>query len=92
MQVRSNPNNPYLRTHLDALIAQHTGGPQPTYTCPTCREQVKNKPVEDFALKSVVRTVAGAMGENSPTKKVNGRVGNGRPGPWDRFFSAELLL
>lgn len=91
-QVRSNPNNPHLRPQLDALIVQHRTVSlvqQPVYTCPVCREQVKNKPVEDFALKSVVRVVAGATGENSPTKKTHGR---GRAGPWDRFFSARLLL
>jgi hypothetical protein len=70
------------------------GGQRPEYTCPTCRKEVKNKPVEDFALKSVVRTLAGAMGEHSPTKKANGRGGgNGKAqGPWDGFFSAGLVL
>jgi len=68
-------------------------GPQPVYTCPICREEVKSKPVEDFALKSVVRTLAGAMGESSPLKKANGRGGaNGKTGPWDGFFSAGLVL
>jgi len=96
IQARSNPNNPHLRSQLEALVMQHrtvAQGPQPVYTCPICREQVKNKPVEDFALKSVVRTLAGVMGESSPTKKANGRGGaNGRAGPWDGFFSAGLAL
>lgn len=94
-QARANPDNPHLRLQLEALVMQHHAvaiGPRPVYTCPVCREEVKNKPVEDFALKGVVRTLAGAMGESSPGKKANGRAGNGRAGPWDGFFSAGLVL
>lgn len=67
--------------------------PQPQYTCPTCREAVKNRPVEDFALKALVRTVAAAVGENSPRKQLAEIPGRGttrappvKSDPWDIFF------
>ena len=75
--------NPQLvRAHGNQLAALLP--PQPTYTCPTCRKEVKHKPVEDFSLKSVVRTVAQVVGETSPQKP----QGQRRPtdGPWDGFF------
>ena len=56
----------------------------PRYTCPKCREEVKTRPTEDFALKSLVRTIAGATGEKSPKKPV-GR-GQRREDPWSAFF------
>jgi len=67
----------------------------PQYTCPTCRATVQNKPVEVFALKALVRTIAAAAGESSPTKPpkvTNLRTGQNRvqgvqiTGPWDGFF------
>jgi hypothetical protein len=62
------------------------------YTCPTCREVVRNKPVEVFALKSVVGTVSNAMGETSPKKKsVKGKK-MASAGPWDGFFPADIVL
>ncbi|KAF5388864.1 hypothetical protein D9757_005682 [Collybiopsis confluens] len=80
---------PYLH-HLRA------GNPQPHYSCPTCREQVKNPPIEDFSLKKVVRAVAKAQGEGSPRKEEAGssrRKGKSkvqaptrRPDPWSKFF------
>lgn len=80
--------------HGAAMLAQFQQ-PAPQYTCPTCREVVKNRPVEDFALKALVRTVARAAGESSPEKPQaaifgvgRGRMPAPRPnGPWDRFFS-----
>jgi hypothetical protein len=86
--------NPHLMhiPHTAALIAQYNP-PQPQYTCPTCRETVRNKPVEDFALKALVRTIAAAGGESSPRKEPiylrNWGKGKGpvrREGPWDGFF------
>ncbi|KIK68883.1 hypothetical protein GYMLUDRAFT_67583 [Collybiopsis luxurians FD-317 M1] len=68
----------------------------PKYTCPTCREQVRNPPIEDFNLKKVVRAVARAQGETSPRKEgadSNRRKGKAklkapvmRPDPWSKFF------
>ncbi|SJK97740.1 uncharacterized protein ARMOST_00993 [Armillaria ostoyae] len=79
---------------LSALVKQITaasGGP--VFSCPTCREPVKNRPVEIFAIKSLVRTVAAAQGESSPRKEPpEGRSRNKnkaparQEGPWDRFF------
>jgi len=62
--------------------------PAPQYTCPICREQVKNKPIEDFALKSLVTTIAAAVGESTPTKLGGkAKLGAGRrDGTWDAFF------
>jgi len=65
--------------------------PQPRYTCPKCREHVKSKPVEDFALKSLVRAIAKAAGEASPKKvPARGHAGHGQrrePGPpFSQFF------
>jgi hypothetical protein len=64
---------------------------RPLYTCPRCREAVRNKPVEDFTLKALVQAVAEAEGESSPKKQLgNGGKGKGpaenREEPWDRFF------
>jgi RING-type zinc-finger len=68
--------------------------PPPKYTCPTCRQEVKSKPAETFALKAIVRTVANAMGERSPRKSgpVMKKGANGsREGPWDGFFPSPIV-
>jgi hypothetical protein len=65
---------------------------RPVYSCPTCRETVKNKPAEVFALKSIVRTVSNAMGEASPRKEpVRGNM-RAAAGPWEGFFPANFVL
>lgn len=69
--------------------------PEPQYTCPTCREQVRNPPVEDFNLKKVVRIVADAQGEASPRKdtsrkKTKGKAPAVRENPWSGFFRKKL--
>jgi len=71
---------------LRAMFPHH-GMPTPQYTCPTCRKQVKNRPVEDFALKSLVRAIAGAAGEPSP-KKLGGEPKTAIGRTWDGFFPA----
>ncbi|KAL0581803.1 hypothetical protein V5O48_000171 [Marasmius crinis-equi] len=61
--------------------------PQPPYTCPTCRAPVKSRPIEDYSLKAVVRTVAKAQRESSPRKPPPPARRRGREeGPWDGFF------
>ena len=71
----------------------------PQYTCPTCRTTVQNRPVEVFALKTLVRTIATAAGESSPAKppavmNLRGRKSRAQGiqaiGPWDGFFSRRL--
>ncbi|KAJ7747963.1 hypothetical protein DFH07DRAFT_1062660 [Mycena maculata] len=58
--------------------------PLPNYTCPKCRENVKSKPIQNFAMKGFVRVVAGKVGESSPKKTV------GSPNNvWNRFFPAQ---
>ncbi|KAJ3912584.1 hypothetical protein F5877DRAFT_84657 [Lentinula edodes] len=66
--------------------------PQPHYTCPLCRKQVRHPPVEDFNLKKIVRAVASVQGESSPRKEEAGsnrRKGKApaqREDPWCGFF------
>ncbi|KAK7035203.1 hypothetical protein VNI00_011970 [Paramarasmius palmivorus] len=87
--VQQNPNL------ADLVMAQYgypppPPPPTPQYTCPSCRTPVSGRPVEDFALKSIVRLVAKAQGETSPKKVPNNRGrGRGPPvaeDPWARFF------
>jgi hypothetical protein len=70
---------------LQRLVAMQP--PRPQYTCPTCRREVRTAPVENFDLKSIVRTVAKASGEQSP-KKTGSRenVDHIRQSPWGSFF------
>ncbi|KAF5385909.1 hypothetical protein D9615_002359 [Tricholomella constricta] len=80
--------NPHTAAYITQMLRQT---PQPDYTCPTCREAVKNRPVEDFTLKALVRTVATATGDASPRKPEKpGRVAKAsisrESGPWDIFF------
>ncbi len=59
----------------------------PQYTCPTCREPVKSRPTEAFALKALVRTVSSTMGESSPKRsKQSGKAPD--ESVWDGFFPA----
>ncbi|CCM06210.1 uncharacterized protein FIBRA_08454 [Fibroporia radiculosa] len=76
-----------IQMHITQLESRQ---PRPQYTCPTCRSLVKTKPVEVYALKHLVRTIAGSMGETSPKKPASsrGRTASARPddGLWDGFF------
>ncbi|KAJ6481685.1 hypothetical protein C8R45DRAFT_309828 [Mycena sanguinolenta] len=56
--------------------------PAPLYTCPKCREKVCSRPIQNFAVKGLVRAVAGQMGENSPKKPTDPK------NLWNRFFPA----
>ncbi|KAJ6558510.1 hypothetical protein DFH09DRAFT_922415, partial [Mycena vulgaris] len=84
-----------IRTHplIAAMITAQ--GPQPEYTCPTCRAAVLTKPVEDYALKAIVQAVATSVGESSPKKDpvAPKRRGKGKAkavdGPFDGFFGRE---
>lgn len=64
--------------------------PNPQYTCPTCREPVRTRPTEAFALKAIIRVITAATGENSPKKVVaenrKGKAAAIATGPWDGFF------
>ncbi|CDO75641.1 hypothetical protein BN946_scf184743.g1 [Trametes cinnabarina] len=60
--------------------------PQPSYTCPTCRLEVRNKPAENFVVKHLVRTVAGIQGESCPKEDPLPRLGHRLEGHWDGFF------
>ncbi|KAI0365632.1 hypothetical protein BV20DRAFT_1003797 [Pilatotrama ljubarskyi] len=60
--------------------------PQPTYSCPTCRVEVRSKPAENFVVKHIVRTIAGLQGESCPKEDQLPRLGHPVDGPWDGFF------
>ncbi|KAF8893936.1 hypothetical protein BD779DRAFT_1669452 [Infundibulicybe gibba] len=75
--------NPQIQHLLTQLHSQ-----QPRYTCPTCRKPVHGRPIENFALKALIRTIASAGGESSPKKAANSK-GKGvtlRDDPWSGFF------
>jgi len=68
--------------------------PQPVYTCPSCRAEVKTRPAEEYALKALIRTIASVHGEQCPEKPgMVGRIGIvPRDAPWDRFFGRATKL
>ncbi|KAJ4476095.1 hypothetical protein C8J55DRAFT_562137 [Lentinula edodes] len=80
----------FAQHHYMHLLGAAT--PQPHYTCPLCRKQVRNPPVENFNLKKIMRAVASVQGETSPRKEEAGsgrRKGKGpaqREDPWSGFF------
>ncbi|KZS99752.1 uncharacterized protein LAESUDRAFT_765218 [Laetiporus sulphureus 93-53] len=75
-----------LESQLRIAILQH----HPDYTCPSCRAVVKERPIEVYAIKSVVRSAAGAAGETSLTKyapsNARNHGGHRLDNPWDGFF------
>ena len=82
--------NPHLRRTVEAELARAMAEiPQPKYTCPSCRAAVKSCPIEAFALKAVVRTVAEAEGVTSPPR--NQPRGPRRDDPWSGFFPKSLV-
>ena len=84
-------HNPHAATHpqMAGLLANLLP-PSPEYTCPTCREPVRTRPTETFALKAIVRAITAATGENSPKKAIaeirKGKATSVAAGPWDGFF------
>ncbi|KAI0055751.1 hypothetical protein BV25DRAFT_1724766 [Artomyces pyxidatus] len=67
--------------HYNANIV---GIPRPSYSCPSCRVEARVRPVECFAVKSMVRLVGDVVGEHSPQKQAPRR---GQPeAVWDGFF------
>ncbi|KAF7343486.1 RING-type domain-containing protein [Mycena venus] len=57
--------------------------PLPPYTCPKCRQSVRSKPIQNFAVKGLVRAVAGQSGETSPKKPADAT------NVWGQFFPAQ---
>ncbi|KAF8441773.1 hypothetical protein L210DRAFT_896447 [Boletus edulis BED1] len=75
--------------HVRAVLAglrRH----RPDYTCPSCRKEVLNKPVEGFRLKDLINQIAGLMGETEPHKDTLAHRGSGS-GPFDHFFAAPAM-
>ncbi|KAJ7216586.1 hypothetical protein GGX14DRAFT_50984 [Mycena pura] len=54
--------------------------PLPPYSCPKCREKVRSKPIQNFAVKSFVRVVAKHARETSPKKAASSN------NIWSQFF------
>ena len=78
--------NPHAAAHPQvAAMLANLLPPSPQYTCPTCREPVRTRPIEVFALKAIIRVVTAAAGESSPKKAVNNNW-KAKAGPWDGFF------
>lgn len=81
---------PYGMEHYMHLFANTM--PQPKYTCPSCREELRNPPIEAFNVKSIVRAVASVEGESSPRKETGsssrrkGKAPAVREDPWSGFF------
>ncbi|KAF9021867.1 hypothetical protein BDZ89DRAFT_1042522 [Hymenopellis radicata] len=66
----------------------------PVFTCPTCREAIRTRPIESFALRRLVQSVAGAQGEaeeiagNATSTERGQRHATVEGDPWSRFFPA----
>ncbi|KAK7042373.1 RING-type domain-containing protein [Favolaschia claudopus] len=74
--------NPNAQQHANVygFYQQQLQLPLPAYTCPKCRDKVSARPIQNFAVKAVVRAVH--AGESSPKKTVDGA------NIWNRFFPA----
>ncbi|KAK7689304.1 hypothetical protein QCA50_007095 [Cerrena zonata] len=93
-QYRELLCNPRLAAHQRRYIEEHARAlqasmEQPVFTCPTCRVGAKDKPIEIYTLKQVVRAISEAMGESSP--KILPPRDSKEVGPWDRFFPPPLV-
>jgi len=76
--------HPDLHHHLQRLQQ-----PVPEYTCPTCRKRVNQRPVEVYALKSLVRTISAADKEEGvdipPDRSSMDQFGRFTD-PWSSYF------
>ncbi|KAJ7209593.1 hypothetical protein GGX14DRAFT_302122, partial [Mycena pura] len=75
---------PRLRTdpHVAAMIARN--GPQPEYSCPTCRAPVATKPVEHYILKALIQNLSSP--KNAVKRQGKGKAKTVAEGPFDGFF------
>ncbi|KAK0464866.1 hypothetical protein IW261DRAFT_1575102 [Armillaria novae-zelandiae] len=62
----------------------------PTFSCPQCRKEVKNRPVQVYAMKSITEKMASTHGENMPPNPVP--LFAGRYCHWDEFFPFHYIL
>ncbi|EKM80794.1 hypothetical protein AGABI1DRAFT_126832 [Agaricus bisporus var. burnettii JB137-S8] len=73
----------------------HIQQPQPQFTCPTCRKRVYQRPVEVYALKSLIRMSLSANEAEKAKIPPDTTVVEKRRGrlvvvdPWDGFFPRE---
>ena len=84
--VAAYRNHPRARGHLPAMVEhQRANMVHPSYTCPTCRINVKHRPVEIYAFKDIIRAVSKISGgEESPKNGTVNRAAVG--GVFDGFF------
>lgn len=72
--------------HMQAVLSELRRH-RPEYTCPSCRKQVLNQPIEDFRLKDLIGQISELLGEADSRKGTSQRV----TGPFDNFFAAPML-
>ncbi|KAK0490210.1 hypothetical protein IW261DRAFT_1412785 [Armillaria novae-zelandiae] len=56
----------------------------PAFSCPLCRKEVRNRPVQAFTMKSITQKLASTRGETMPVIEIP-KLG-GRYSHWDEFF------
>lgn len=97
--MRAAVNIPENRT-LWTLINGGVGfgaGAGPKFTCPTCRMDVKTRPVECFRIKDVTKALGDVVGDSDPDEeKVKEKGKKGSKGKakakvtgdavWDAYF------
>jgi hypothetical protein len=84
MEIFRHPLDfPRETSWLYERIANSHSGPQ--YTCPSCREVVTRRPVEDFKVKALVSWLGSVQGIEPPE-------GESQPGPGNTLFDSYPLL
>ncbi|KAH7888429.1 hypothetical protein F5I97DRAFT_1924976 [Phlebopus sp. FC_14] len=78
--------NPQVQNQVQAIL-DNLRRMQPEYTCPSCRKEVVNRPVEDFRLKAVVKEIAEMMGNKNSPKAGPRNKAVSSANPFDAFFS-----
>ncbi|KAJ7782855.1 hypothetical protein B0H16DRAFT_1494637 [Mycena metata] len=78
--------DPRIRAHpYIAALATHQG-PQPEFSCPTCRAVVTTKPMEDYSLKAIIHALATRCRRRKGKGKAKAVVVDG---PFDGFFGKD---
>ena len=72
--LRRMPGSPSLKDRLAELFYD---GPQPSYTCPACRQLVSQRPVEVMVVTDLVRLIR---------RKKTGEPDKFYGDPWAQFF------
>ena len=51
---------------LEEMAHIMSNAPHPNYSCPTCRVVVRQRPLENFAMKALVQSIADLQDESVP--------------------------